>query len=205
MDFSSAMKFLLATVVIFCNTLNFNEAKSAWVISNSTIPNNAIFEKFELQIINKSLFIGSKLNWKMVAPNVFNFRSNVNVTKSFNEVWVNIVVYHKYLTYQKYLIDVWIDVCQALKDPAKNPLAELLWDIYLQYRDNLKLNFNPTCPFYGNLVAESLRPINYSYVNLPLMKAGRYRADFRFTNFLNGPIAIIFQLYGAISDFRVYG
>lgn len=191
------MKFLLVGVIIIGNILYSIEA-------SEKIPNNLILEKITYQVFNKTLLKDASIKWKTVAYNMMTYHAEMNVTSPITEFWVNLKLYYKYRRYEKYLVNMWVEYCNAVKDPEKNPVSKFTYDNYLKSRDKVNMNFDIKCPFYGKLLAETREPMNMSQLVFPLMQAGRYRLDFRFAPKQDGPIYSIIQVYGSISDLRVW-
>lgn len=102
------------------------------------------------------------------------------------------------------MVNVWAEYCNAVKDPEKNPIAKFTHDNFLKTRKSVNMNFDIQCPLYGKLYAETREALNMSHLVFPLMQAGRYHLDFRFSPKQDGPIYSIIQVYGSISDLRVW-
>lgn len=171
---------------------------------DETIPNNVIFEKLTYEIFNKTLVKDAVFKWKKIAYNVVTLNASTIFTEPFKDIWMHGQLYYKYREYQKYLIDIWLDYCSIVKAPDTHPAAQKIWDIWLSYRDSIELNFDIQCPLSGKLTIRSIRSLNVSHLVIPLMQAGRYRADLKFSTRQNGPIVGVLHLYFAISDLRVW-
>lgn len=189
---------MMPVILFFYISLNFTATE------NQTIPNNLLFEKVEYQIFNKTLIKDPKLKWKTVAPNVVIFNASVTITEPIKEIWVHIVLYYKWREYRQYLVNLWIEYCSHMDTPAKHPLAQKIFDNFLNVRDHFDLNFDVHCPFFGNLTSRTIRPFNISNIVVPLMQSGRYRVNLMLSPHQNGPVYAAVQYYVSISDFRVW-
>lgn len=168
------------------------------------IPNNVIFEKIEYTIFNKTLITDTMLSIKLIARNVLRINGTLTFTESVNAIWVHAVLNYKYTTYQKYLVDQWMDVCSLLESIGNDLLAQVIWENFSRYLNDSVFNFELRCPFYGVLTATNIRGLNVSTLVIPLLQAGRYRADLHFAPRRNGPIYAISHIYARISDLRVW-
>lgn len=200
------MRCVLVAIVV-CNILHsIREVETLRIIPDTNIPNHVIFEKFEYQIFNKTLLKDVKFQWKMVAYNTITYNWTVTVTEPIDKLWIHVVLYYKYRTYQKYLVDVWVNVCAGFKNIEKfnSPVGKLLWDWYQKYRGNIIHNFKFRCPLFGNLESRLSRGFNISQITWPLMQSGRYYADYKLAHYQNGRSQMTLQVYGSISDHRVW-
>lgn len=196
-------KYLVVAMLICVGATGAN--CNQYQFRNETTPNNVIFEKFEYKVFNKTWLKDAVVKWKMIAYNVGVFNASVTLTEPINEFWLHYVTYYKWRVYQKYLIDVWLDICDVLKAPNKHPLSEMIYQNFQNVREGVYVNIDDIkCPFSGNITVKSLQGLNASYLVFPLMQAGRYRIDVSFSTKINGPIFAMVQVYGSISDFRVW-
>lgn len=190
-----------ALTVIICIGLAIDsEAKR----KQEPIPNNVIFEKMEYQIFNKTLIKDGIVKWKKVAHNVLIFNASMTLTEPLNEIWVHTVLYYKYRQYQKYLIDIWIEYCRSIIDPSNHPFGQMVFNNFLLLRDYYSISFDIKCPLSGELKFSSARSLNVSQIVIPLMQAGRYRINFYYSVRQNGPTYAAGQVYGSISDLRIW-
>lgn len=169
-----------------------------------TVPNNVIFEKVEYQIFNKTLIKDGIIKWKKVGYNTLVFNASMTLTEPMTEIWIHIVLYYKYRHYEKYLVDLWIEYCRSIQDPDNHPLARLVFNNFISLRDHFDINFDMLCPLSGDLKFNTNRPFNVSKIALPLMKAGRYRANLYCSPIQNGPVYIAGQAFFSISDLRLW-
>lgn len=168
------------------------------------IPNNVIFEKMEYQIFNKTLIKDGVVKWKKVAYNTVIFNASMTITEPLNEIWVHSVLYYKYRQYQKYLIDIWVEYCRSIIDPTNHPIAQVILNNFFSLNDNFYINFDLKCPITGAMEFRSIRSFNVSKIVIPLMQAGRYRANFYYTLRQNGPVYAAGQVYVSVSDLRIW-
>ncbi len=190
---------IVATVIVFFIG-SAMEAKKLL----GPIPNNLIFEKMEYRIFNKTLIKDGIIKWKKVAYNTVIFNASATITEPLNEIWVHIVLYYKYRQYQKYLVDIWVEYCRAIHNPNTHPVVPLAFKNYFLLREYFYINFDQECPISGEVQLRTIDKFNVSKINVPLMQAGRYRANFYFSVRQNGPVYASGELYGSISDIRVW-
>lgn len=86
----------------------------AYVNSGTGPENNIIFERFEYRIINESVLIVNYHEIKPVAHNVIRQNSSFTIFQPLKPIWIHTVLYYKYTRYQKYLIDLNVELCQFL-------------------------------------------------------------------------------------------
>lgn len=169
-----------------------------------SIPNNIIFEKMEYQILNKTLIKNGVVKWKKVRYNTVVFNASMTLTEPLNEIWVHSVLYYKYRQYQKYLIDIWVEYCRSIADPSSHPIINIVLNNFFALREHFFINFDLKCPLSGEIEFRTIRSFNVSKIIIPLMQAGRYRANFYYTLHQNGPVYAAGQVYFSISDIRVW-
>lgn len=167
--------------------------------------NNNIFEKVEYEVFNKTLIKDFRLEWRPLASNVFRYNVSVEITEHLNELWYNYRLFYKYTTYQKFLIDMNMDVCGILNKTTNNPLTKVLLANYMReiQTDGYHMNFKPECPFYGYLEAWSTGS-NSSHYNFPLVPAGRYRVDLEARRTEHGPVIMVVRAFVRVSDLRIW-
>lgn len=168
------------------------------------IPNNVIFEKMEYQIFNKTLIKDGIIEWKKVAYNTIEFNASMTITEPLNEIWVRSVVFYKYHFYEKYLIDIWVEYCRSIIDPANHPIVKVILNNFYALRDYFYINFALKCPISGEMKFRTIRSYNVSKIVFPLMQAGRYRINFYYAGHQNGPVWAAGQVYVSISDLRIW-
>lgn len=194
---------LLDALIIFIIGLNCVEAGRRET-DLSSVPNNVIIERIEHQILNKTFFKDTSIRWRKTANNVIAFNATIGLPQPVNKFWMHAVLNYKVKEYQKYLLDVWLEICEVFETPTKHPLGPIILQNYHSFRDDVAYNFDTHCPLLGNLELKSLRPFNCSRIILPLLQAGRYRVDLEFSPKQNGPTYAAVQIYGSISDFRIW-
>lgn len=193
----------LLSIIILC--IGFNGIESGRIESDlSSVTNNVIIERIEHQIFNKTFFKDTLIKWKKTAYNVIAWNATIGLTQPVNQFWMHAVLNYKIKKYQKYLLDVWLEICDVFETPNKHPLGPIILQNYHLFRDDVAYNFDTHCPLLGHLEMKSLRGFNCSRISIPLLQAGRYRVDLEFSPKLNGPVYAAVQVYGSISDFRVW-
>lgn len=122
--------------------------------NNEEPRNNIILEKVEYRVLNRSVASNDWLEIKPIAPNVYRLNFTTDLLQQSNEGWVRGVLYHKYTTYQKFLIDYKLEGCSLmnalLNDNSTNPFAQyIIENIYeFYFDDGYETNFNFKCPLY---------------------------------------------------------
>lgn len=188
----------LLTVAIYIGSAI--EAK----LVKETVPNNVIFEKMEYQIFNKTLIKDGIIKSKKVAYNTLVFNASMTLTEPLSEIWIHTVLYYKYRKYEKYLIDLWIEYCRSMINPANHPFGQLVFNNFLSLRDHFNISFDLQCPLSCEMKFSTIRRFNVSQLVIPLMQAGRYRINFYYSVQQNGPVYAAGQVYVSISDHRIW-
>lgn len=161
--------------------------------------NNIIFERIEFVKLNKSLFHENLVFVRSVAPNVLKVNISVTINQPINKIWIRTIFNRKQNTYNKFLIDVAFELCGLLDGTLGNPMGEIMVNNFALFDRNFELK----CPFKGTLIAGS-EHFNASYINFPLLPAGRYRVDIVLSLVKTGPIFGTIQIYFQVSDLRVW-
>lgn len=164
--------------------------------------NKVLFEKVEVPVMDKELMPMFYFNMRPIAPNVFKMNLTVDLTQPLNKTWVGIVLYYKYNTYQKYLIDIWDEGCKYLNAGTHSPLADVL--IFNALKFDFKFNFELRCPAVSGKYSVTHEHLNVSQATIPLLSSGRYRAEMWVAQSKGGrPFAVV-KAYFSISDIRIW-
>lgn len=163
--------------------------------------NNILLEKVLYQVHDKSLFSYHYIDWKPVAPNVYRHNMTFILTKQLNEGWVHFVMYYKYTTYSRFLINIWEDFCGFWSGSGGSPLCALAMENVM--RIGVNFSFKLQCPLTGKLMITHNR-LNMSKAVMPLVPAGRYHLDISYAEKKGGPAYLTVQYYFTISDLRVW-
>lgn len=161
-----------------------------------------IFRRWDLKVFNNSLFENISFQWRVVAPNTISLNLTAHrLLHEMNHGYIHIVLFHRYATWQKYLIDVWEDMCDVLDiRVTKAPVFSFIYNNFKQYT-----NIQHPCPFRMNesyyIVANRF---NFSKMFVPLLPSGPYRIDATFTHGQERHPFLFMQAYGEISDHRVW-
>lgn len=141
------------------------------------------------------------MQWRPVAPNTIYFNATINrSTVTVNYAEVHIVFYRRYARWQRFLINVWENLCDML-DPSKyTSVLDIAYKNLLPYT-----NVRHPCPYLANetmfIVAQRLDMKN---MKVPLIPAGEYRVDFTLTYGRHQESVLFVQLYFDISDHRSF-
>lgn len=169
--------------------------------SSTPNPNNILFERFEFQIVNQSAFKYYDVQMKTIAPNILKYNLTGIYYHEVTELWMHFILYYKYKTYQKFLIDLWENVCESLNSKLLAPVFKLALDNIREL--GVHINFKWKCPF--PLRINIYHPgLNMSHAVVPLLPAGRYRFNVSFALQRGKSEYLDVQVYFAISDLRVF-
>lgn len=163
--------------------------------------NNILFEKLEYRVLDHEFVTYCELAFRPVAHNVYMFNYTFVLSRPMKTGWVHFVLYHKYNTYTKFLIDLWEDYCAFWDGANGHPLSILLKENVL--RLGVKYNFPWHCPLSGTL---NMRHdgLNASHIILPLLPAGRYRLDATLSGAKDSLLYVEQRYYFKVSDLRVW-
>lgn len=163
--------------------------------------NNVLLERIEYQLKDQSLYSYNNVVFKAIAHNVYRINITSTFTRPINELYVHFVLYYKYTTYRKFLIDIWEDGCAFLNSSLTAPVARLAVENTINL--GVKMNFKLECPFSGTLIFVH-DGLNFSHVNVPLFPAGRYRLDISLASPKKRNIYLEIQAFYTISDIRLW-
>lgn len=163
--------------------------------------NNILFERIETRIMNPEVMSYFVFEMKPIAPNVYRMNATVITTRPLQTFWVRYVLYRKSTTYTKYLIDLWEDACAFLGPSYMAPLSKIVLDNFMA--NGLHFNFPLRCPLNGSMSIIHDR-INISHLVTPLVAAGRYRLDMTTAEGKGRNLIAFAQIYGSVSDLRVW-
>lgn len=141
-------------------------------------------------------------NWRLVAPNTISLNITMQrLLKELNHADIHIVLFHRYATWQKFLIDVWEDLCDVVaRRVVKAPVFSIVYQNFKQYT-----NVDHPCPYRVNeSIYAAADRIDFHNIPTPLVPSGAYRADFTFTEGRNRHPFLFMQVHIDISDHRVY-
>lgn len=144
------LKHTALLVVLLSCAVSIWSARRRKVIETPT--NNILFEKVEYRVLNRSVISHDWLEIKPLAPNVVRLNASMCVTKEAKEVWGRGVMYYKYNTYEKFLIDYKYEGCSFinhfLNDSQSNPFYGVIMEnVYEFFFDSeYETNFQFKCP-----------------------------------------------------------
>lgn len=154
-----------------------------------------------MRILNLAVVSYADTEMRPIAPNVYKLNATVVTTRPLKTFWAHYVLHRKTTTYHKYLIDLWEDICAVLGSSIMAPMSKILLDNFMA--NGLHFSFPLHCPFNGSLTVSHVR-WNFSEVNIPLMAAGRYRLDITTAEGKERNLLTCIQVYGSVSDLRVW-
>lgn len=163
--------------------------------------NNILYEHGEIIVLDQNQISFAKMEFRPIAPNMYKHNMTIVLKRPITNLWVNYVLYHKYTTYQKYLIDIWEDICGFWNGTAKSPVSSIVLENSTPL--GFKYNFPFKCPIVGTM--QVLHDgFNASTIVFPLLAAGRYRMECRYAHTRKGKIIMEMHHYLQISDLRVW-
>lgn len=167
--------------------------------------NNNIFEKYDYEVFNKTLMKDLWIFMRPIAPNVYKVNASFEITDPINEIWYQYQLFRKYNTYQKFLIDMNMEMCGIFNKTSSNPLASVLLENNkrIEQMDGFYTNIKPQCPFYGHYELWHTG-FNSSLYSFPLVPSGQYRVDVTTRRTKDGPKIMKMRFFGHVSDLRVW-
>lgn len=127
------MRTILFTAIIWTLFQTISPLRNTpWIFTQKQPANNIIFERFEYENLNKSLFIENWVVIRQTSWNVLKINISVTLTHPINEAWLHGVLFYKYNTYQKFLIDVTHEACSFLNGTNDNPVGQYMYNGKLQ-------------------------------------------------------------------------
>lgn len=163
--------------------------------------NNIILEKVEFKAVEFDLFKHQYYDFRLKARNVYSYNYTAVLSRPMKTGWWHVVLYYRYNTYTKFLVDRWENFCEFWEGASDSPLAELL--VENVNRLGVKTNFEWHCPLSGTITIHHDN-LNVSHIVWPLMPAGRYRLDATLAGAKNDKFYAEFQFYFQISDLRIW-
>lgn len=154
-------------------------------------------ECFDLKNVCSSLRCGIR----PVGRQRYNIFFQCNLTRPIKSLHVHAVLNHKHSTniYQKYLIDLWEDFCAFLDGNAKPFLLDAIYKNIRHYT-----NVNHSCPYDDSLIVSMNNFTSTDFIFEPLLPAGRFRADFDFTESRKKRPIFAYKFYFSVSDHRLW-
>lgn len=163
--------------------------------------NLVIFRRVELKVLDDSYFESVTFDWRPVAHNVIRLNATAhNLLKTVNFMEIHVVAYHRYATWQKFLIDLWENACDALDPNIYTPVLDIAFKFVRPYT-----NFRHPCPYRVNeTVYFAADKMNFSKLLMPLLPSGPYRLDVTVAVGRTRHPILFLQIYTEISDHRVW-
>lgn len=138
-----------------------------------------------------------------VARNVYKLNISVTPNRDLNVIWGHFVLYHRYTSWQTFLIDRWENLCNQLNGKRISPVLEL---IHKTFQKNS--NINHTCPYlkdeFMSIQTIDRMILNDYLIALPLFPSGDYRFEYSLSEAKDSDYMIIFKFYFTVSDIRVW-
>lgn len=166
--------------------------------------NNLLFEKFEYEVLNSTWIDLKYADFRLIQRNVVRLNASLDFVKPIDRMVMRLVLYYKYKFYQKFLVDIYGEMCAFTRGEYWSPLGKLFADNLKKADVGLDMDFKLECPFpkgHFNIIHHAL---NISQISIPLLPAGRYRYDAFFSPIKNGPVYFKLHFYFAVSDLRVW-
>ncbi|KAJ6644438.1 hypothetical protein Bhyg_09407 [Pseudolycoriella hygida] len=143
-----------------------NSIGNPWTIPSKHVYINRILLKTNQEYCPKPI---SKLEF--ITRDLKSYTCACNLTKTVDEAFLHVILYYRYRNgYQKFLIDVNVDICSYYN----NKLGSALVDLVKGELENYSTNMVHPCPYEGQLSLNKM-PLTgalFQYIFLP---AGDYK------------------------------
>lgn len=143
--------------------------------------------------------LGSICNIRIIARNTFSINISNTLRNPIDNVHLHVVLFYKYNTFQKFLIDRWEDICGYFSGKVPSPVLDIIFSNTIQFS-----NINHTCPFNGSMTFSAPRYKMDNFIIEPLLPAGKFRADVSFTEGAKRNVVSHIKVFFAISDLRIW-
>lgn len=135
---------------------------------------------------------------KYIDRNHVKVNASIKLNESIYDMWLHTVFYYRFnrLTYSKFPIDLWEDLCGWIAGTTKSYIADWLLGKYVhQYT-----NFNHTSPYFGEIFLK-INNISTTFFGFEqLLPAGKYRVEANFTNEYRKNLLMMANLVMTVSD-----
>lgn len=116
------------------------------------------------------------------------------------EIYIHTVFYYKYMTYRKFPIDIWEELCGWLDSKRKSFFLDIALKKVFEF---VKHDGNLSCPLIGEY-AVRIKTQSTTVLNVPSMvPSGRYRIDVNVTESDRNNVIAITSTYVSNSDNRI--
>lgn len=122
----------------------------------------------------------------------------MNFTKPIYKAFVHTQVYYRYISYQKFPINLWDDMCGWFSGRRRSWVMDWTLGKLLKHS-----NINHTCPYIGNVFVTADNISLNTFVFEQFIPAGRYRIDFNLSQGHTSAPMFIGKLFASVSDHRV--
>lgn len=158
--------------------------------------NNILFEKCEYEVHDRSVITQENITFRLIARNTVKFNITLVLDHPLQQLWMNFVLYHKYLRYQRFLVNTWDDLC-VLRGPMIDLVMQNL------NRIGTEFHFKLQCPYSGTIMLTN-NGFNMSEVVVPLVPSGKYRLDYNLALGRKKSPVITISVFTSVSDLRVW-
>lgn len=195
----------VSIVVLFVCIWHANTAthrSKQWQNPKEEPKNNILYEKYEYEVYDSKTVAWHYVEVKPIARNVLKINVTMEVNEPLTDIWVHAILYKKYTTYQKYLINIREDLCRIFHSLSNaSPYTAVVMENVLRL---VQANVPLKCPFKPGKLAAWADRLNASEISFPLMPAGRYRTDVYFSRMNPEKKYGLVKFYFSISDLRVW-
>lgn len=159
-----------------------------------------LFRRWEYKLLDESFVRDFVFDWRPVGRNTIRMNVSAVLLKQWDRVDTHIVLYHRYATWQRYLVNVWEDFCNVFGASKLSPIGYILHNNFNKYT-----NIRHPCPYRVNeTVWLRTSAYNFSSLTIPLLSSGQYRVDVTFANGKQRQSVFFGRLYFEVSDHRVW-
>lgn len=158
-----------------------------------------MFEKFEYNCSAESGLIVNKCLMKHISRRQLKIDIQLNFTKPVHKAYLHTQVYFRYMTYQKFPISLWDDMCGWFVGKRRSFIMDWTLGKMLKYS-----NLNHSCPYFGHIFVKVDNISMDSFVFEQLIPAGRFRIDFNLTDEYRSKTPMFMgKLFASVSDNRI--
>lgn len=138
-----------------------------------------------------------KVGWRNLKVNIAAY-----LTRPITDIQVNTVMYYKYSKYQRFPVNIWENICDALSGKSESHSFNWMFKPILQY-PNTTTNWGHLCPFDGFVYLRAPNIPLDILPFIPLVPSGQYMFDLGFYEANRTKYLGTFKMFVAISDHRV--
>lgn len=163
--------------------------------------NTIYFERAEVNIMPNTGLKKIKFVAKKSSPTVMTLDWELSLNRTYESLFVHIVAYRQFSNneYRKFLVDVWEDICKAVKGGTGNLLTRIVMEKTRDYTNVVR-----PCPYTPGIYYTKMKNMQMDTMNFgQILPSGRYRVEGNLTSGFKGTVLLTAKAYYAVSDRRV--